>query len=50
MAHEHVTCRLVTIPAADMVGYSRLTGEDDLTDAEWALIAPHRPAHSFELR
>ena len=49
MAHQHVTRRLATIPAADMVGYSRLMGEDDLTDAEWALIVPHRPARSFEV-
>ena len=36
--------RLVAILAADVVGYSRLMGEDDLTDAGWALIAPHTPA------
>ncbi len=41
--------RLAAILAADVVGCSRLVGEDDLTDAGWASIAPHRPARSFEL-
>ncbi len=40
MAHQHVTRRLAAILAADVVGYSRLMGEDEV--GTLATLRAHR--------